>query len=242
MPDRPDPVQTARAVVLERFPDARAAWLGGSVARGTPSPTSDLDITVLLPGPPAPYRDTLTVQGWPVGLFVQTDESLTHYRATDAARRQPTMLRLVGESIVLVDTDGSGARLQADCLAQIAAGPQPLTETELLTARYEITDLLGDLTGAADPDERTVVAQLLWTELAQLLLAGAGRWIGTGKALLREVRGYDAETGSTYAPALLTAVRQAPDDPSSLSALADQILAPYGGRHHDGFRLAGSSG
>ena len=47
------PVDVARRLVEEEFPGARAAWLGGSVVRGDASPTSDLDITVLLDGPPA---------------------------------------------------------------------------------------------------------------------------------------------------------------------------------------------
>jgi predicted nucleotidyltransferase len=51
--------QVASELVAQRFPDARAAWLGGSVAPGTATSTSDLDITVLLAGPPAPMRESL---------------------------------------------------------------------------------------------------------------------------------------------------------------------------------------
>jgi predicted nucleotidyltransferase len=104
-------VDVARELVAEQFPGARAAWLGGSVARGSWTSTSDLDITVLIAGPPAPYRESLRYGGWPVELFVHTEASLAHYRGEDQDRRQPTMMRLVGEAIVLLDTDGSGARL-----------------------------------------------------------------------------------------------------------------------------------
>lgn len=64
----------ARRLVTERFPDARAAWLGGSVARGQATLTSDLDVTVLLGRPPAPYRESLTYAGWPVEIFAHTEE------------------------------------------------------------------------------------------------------------------------------------------------------------------------
>jgi hypothetical protein len=47
--DRSDPLPTARALVAELFPHAEAAWLGrGAIDR--PTPTSDLDVTVLLAG------------------------------------------------------------------------------------------------------------------------------------------------------------------------------------------------
>ncbi|MFC0627973.1 nucleotidyltransferase domain-containing protein [Kribbella deserti] len=69
-------LEVAARLVGERFPGALAAWLGGSVARGTATRTSDLEITVLLAGPPAPYRESLEYGGWPVELFVHTEASL----------------------------------------------------------------------------------------------------------------------------------------------------------------------
>ncbi|MFI2230553.1 nucleotidyltransferase domain-containing protein [Nocardia testacea] len=54
-----DGFDIARSLVCERFPGARAAWPGGSTVLGMATPTSDLDISVLLDGPPAPYRESL---------------------------------------------------------------------------------------------------------------------------------------------------------------------------------------
>ena len=156
-----DGVKVARELVAERFPEARAAWLGGSVARGMATATSDLDVTVLLAGAPAPMRESLEYCGWPVEVFVHSDASLAHFRDKDQQRRQPTMMRLVGESVVLLDTDGSGVRLREACLAEVQAGPAALSGTELGLLRYRVTDLLEDLIGAADNDIRTVVASVL---------------------------------------------------------------------------------
>jgi len=171
------PVDVARQLVAEHFPDARAAWLGGSVVRGNASPTSDLDITVLLDGRPAPMRKSLEYGGWPVELFVHTEKSLAYFADKDQQRRQPTMMRLVGESVVLLDADGSGARLQQACRAEVAAGPTPLTTAELDLLRYTITNLLDDLTDAVG-DERTAIASVLWQDAARLLLTGARHWSG----------------------------------------------------------------
>lgn len=233
-------METARRLVKERYPEARAAWLGGSVARGTATATSDLDLTVLLAGPPAPLRESVQYDGWPVELFVHTEDSLTHYCEKDRLRRQPTMMRLVGETIVLVDTDGSGARLQERGKAQVAAGPPPLSPQDLAMLRYKVTDLLDDLIGAGSNDVRTAVASLLWQHAADLLLTGAQLWTGTGKGLLRELTAYDATHATDYATALPAATRAAGDGkPDAMITAVDAILAPYGGRLFAGFKLSG---
>jgi hypothetical protein len=228
------PVDVARQLVTELFPGARAAWLGGSVVRGNASPTSDLDITVLLDGPPAPMRKSLEYGGWPVELFVHTEKSLAYFSNQDQQRRQPTMMRLVGESVVLLDTDGSGDRLQRSCRAEVAAGPTALTTAELDLLRYTITNLLDDLSDASG-DERTAIASVLWQDAARLLLTGAHHWSGTGKGLLREVAAYDSMHGTDHVPALMHGVR-AEDD--SLADEVDRILAAYGGRLFAGFELS----
>jgi predicted nucleotidyltransferase len=229
-----EPKHIALRLVTEQFPAARAAWLGGSVVRGNASPTSDLDITVLLDGPPAPMRKSLEYGGWPVELFVHTEKSLAYFSGKDQDRRQPTMMRLVGESLILLDTDGSGVRLQQACLAEVAAGPAPLTRTELDLLRYTITNLLDDLSDAVG-NERTAIASVLWQDAARLLLTGASHWSGTGKGLLREVVAYDSTRGTEHAEALMHGVRA---DDDSLAEAVDDILAAYGGRLFDGFELA----
>ncbi|MDX6280344.1 MAG: hypothetical protein QOH03_1415 [Kribbellaceae bacterium] len=233
-------VEIARRLVKERYPQARAAWLGGSVAQGTATATSDLDITVLLPGPPAPLRESLRYADWPVELFVHTEASLAHYIEKDRQRRQPSMMRLIGETIVLLDTDGSGATLQATGKAQLLAGPPPLPPQDIAMLRYKISDLLEDLIGADSNDIRTAIASLLWQDAAALLLTGANHWTGTGKGLLRELATYDATHDTDYATALPAAVRAAANGtPEPLIATTDSILGPYGGRLFAGFHLSG---
>jgi hypothetical protein len=230
--------EVARRLVAEHYPDARAAWLGGSVVRGDAGSTSDLDITVLLSGPPAPLRRSLEYGGWPVELFVHTEESLRYFADKDQQRRQPSMMRLVGETVVLLDKDGAGARLQQACLAEIAAGPTALTADELNMLRYGITGLLDDLTDASTDDVRTAVASILWQDAARLLLTGSRRWSGTGKGLLRELYAYDEEHGTDHGRALPAGVR----DTDGLVEEVDRILDQFGGRLFAGFELSGQPG
>ena len=97
-------VRLATQVVAQRFSSPVAAWLGGSVVRGTATALSDLDITVRWTGHLHRCGSRCEPTAFRSNVFVHT-ESLAFYRATDQDRRQPTMQRLVGESVVLIDRD-----------------------------------------------------------------------------------------------------------------------------------------
>jgi len=235
--DRPDPVSTARVLVTMRFPDARQAWLAGSVVHGGATATSDLDVTVLLDETEV-RRESLAHEGWPVELFVHTPASVRHFVGLDLARRRPTMARLVATGVALV-AGGSGADLVAECSAVLDAGPGPLPPADLDLARYALTDLLDDLAGTRSAEAGrvvTAVAVEVWRSTAELLLASYARWSGTGKWLAREVEALDADLGTSYAPRLDTGLRATlAGDPSSLTSVADDVLDRVGGRLWAGY-------
>ncbi len=235
-PHRPDAVSAAWRLVAERFPDARQAWLAGSVVRGEGTATSDLDLTVLRDGGEV-FRQSLTYDGWPVELFVHTEASIRWFVARDTARRRPSMAHLVATGLPLLPGD-SGADLQAECRAVLDAGPPPLDDDELSMLRYGLTDLLDDLADAPG-HLRTAVAVAVWTETADLALALAGSWSGAGKWRARHLRTLDDRQGTQMADELDAALRTALDgDPRPLTDLADAVLDRAGGRLWAGFRLA----
>ncbi|MBY8859362.1 nucleotidyltransferase domain-containing protein [Nocardia sp. CA2R105] len=234
------PIDIARNLVLARFPRARAAWLGGSVALGTPTATSDLDITVLLAGPPAPYRESLRHESWPVELFVQSGESVTHFRVAERAARRPATARLIGQSHILLDADGSGERLRQECARELSEGPQRLSEKELRARRYGVTDLLDDLAGAQDANERLVVGAALWQATADLLLTANRHWIGGGKWLHRELAAFDQAGGTDFGRTLADGMRAvALGDVDPMTAVVLEVLSQVGGRLFEGFRADG---
>ncbi|MET7769552.1 nucleotidyltransferase domain-containing protein [Nocardia sp. NPDC005366] len=232
-----DAVAVAHRLVLEKFPQARAAWLGGSVVTGGATAASDLDITVLLTGDPAPYRESLHRGRWPVEMFVQTETSLMRFCTDEIECRNPTTLRLVGHSEVLVDVDGSGHRLRTLFLRLLDTGPISPTGDEIRAARYGITDLLDDLTASDSDDERLMIASVLATRAGELLLTGYGRWIGRGKWLRREIQSLDERFGSEWAVRLPAAVRAvAAGDIGPMVAASEEILDLFGGRLFEGYR------
>ncbi len=92
--DRPEPVEAARTFVAARFPEASVAFVGGSVLTEHRTPTSDLDVVVVVgedvtvadSGMRAPYRETFEHDGWVVEAFVHTRSSLDRFWASDAER------------------------------------------------------------------------------------------------------------------------------------------------------------
>src|SRR5215813_7999201 len=62
----------ARAFVTTHFPDCLGAVLFGSVARGEPTATSDLDIIIVTHEDISPYRKSYREYGWFIEAFVGT--------------------------------------------------------------------------------------------------------------------------------------------------------------------------
>ncbi|MFJ6795041.1 nucleotidyltransferase domain-containing protein [Streptomyces sp. NPDC091268] len=182
-----DPVLTARELVADRFPAARAAFLAGSVLTDRRTPTSDLDIIVLLDGPPAPHRENLKFRGWPVELFVQTEAVWRSFADQETAKRSSPLLAMCSEGMLLVDTDGLGAMLQAEARKRWAAGPPPLSDRERDYQRYLLTDLLDDLRGCTDPAERVHLVAHMLQRASELVLLVGGHWLGGGKWLSRRL-------------------------------------------------------
>jgi predicted nucleotidyltransferase len=235
-----DPVATARALVAERFPEAHAAWLAGSVVTGTATASSDLDITVLLPGPPAPFRESLRYDGWPVELFAHTRDSVARWIAKDLERRRPTLVRLISSGVVLLDLDGAGSSLAEECGSVLAAGPGPVSRADLDALRYGLTDVLDDLADSTDPVLAAAIAFAAWEQSARLLLATDARWWGTGKWLVRELRERDEAHGSSYALRLHAGLVAAVEgDPVLLTVVAEEILEAAGGPLWAGYRAEG---
>lgn len=239
-PDRA--VADARAAVTEWFPECRAAWLGGSVVRGMATEGSDLDITVLLGGPPAPFRDSRRYAAWPVELFVHSEPSLEAYIGREVAGRRPTLPRLVGESVVLVDQDGSGTRWQRHCGDLLRAGPSPLTDDDRASMRYAVTDLLDDLTHARDTAERLATAALLAEEAQRLLLLGEQHWVGRGKWLTRELADLDDGLGTQWVSRFTDGlVEAASGDIAALVGVSRDVLDRNGGPLFEGHRQSGTA-
>ncbi|MET7813031.1 nucleotidyltransferase domain-containing protein [Streptomyces sp. NPDC005395] len=232
-----DAIEAARAVVEDQHPEARTAFLGGSVATGRGTATSDLDVVVLLHGAPAPYRESLQYADWPVEMFVHTEATWRAYIERELPTRRSPLLWMCADGLLLFDTDGLGARLAAHARALVAAGPSPVPADEIDDCRYAITDLLDDLAGSTDPSERLFIATELVRRTGELALAVAGSWGGGGKWLARRLETTAPELNAR----LHHGLREVLDGRAEpLVTVVDEVLARVGGRLWVGYKRAGT--
>ena len=232
-----DPIDAAHAVVEEHHPDARAAFLGGSVITDHRTATSDLDIVVLLHGAPAPYRLSLHEHDWPVELLVHTEESWHAFVEREVRNRRSPLMWMCANGVLLFDRDGVGARISAQAKSLAAAGPAPVAAEEIDDRRYALTDLLDDLAGCTDQGERLFICTELARRTAELSLALNTAWNGGGKWLARRLDaaapGMSVRLHNGFQQAL--AGRASP-----LVAVVDEVLDQAGGRLWVGYRRSGT--
>ncbi|WP_431945787.1 nucleotidyltransferase domain-containing protein [Actinacidiphila sp. bgisy167] len=229
-----DPLGAARALLAERFPDALAGFLGGSTARGEGTATSDLDVVVVL-GPPAACRaESLTWGSWPVELFVHTPESAHAFMGWDRDRGSGTLAFMCARGAILLDRDGTAARLRDSAERILAAGPPPVADAVRDHRRYHVTDLRDDLLGARDEDELLAVAATLLDRAAELLLGTRGHWRGGGKWLPRRLREAEPELAGLLLGGYRDLVRGGSREP--FAAAVDAVLHACGGPLWSGYR------
>lgn len=227
-------IDVARQLVADQFPDARAAVLAGSVAAGRATSTSDLDIVIVLAGPPAPYRETIRVEGTPVELFIHTTDSLTYWFNRERQEGRCTLAHMLATGISLAGEDT--ADIQAHAQRHVDEGPEPWIDDQVTYRRYALTDALDDLTGSLDADERDATAVQVLTMAFELALNTRRAWQGRGKWMVRQLQA----TEPTLTSALMAAHRHtvATGDPAELIAVCESILDEVGGRLTEGFHVS----
>jgi len=228
-----EPVIAATRVIEERFPECRDAFLSKSVLTSHRTPTSDLDIVVVLDGPPAPYRETIRAYGWTVELFVHSRESLLFFYDFDAQSRTCTLARMCADGYVLRSFGDEATEIQNEAQTTIDAGPAALTDEERRQRRYRLTDLLDDLRGTSDSVEIVFIAGQLLDMAGELALLSERRWIGAGKWLARHL----AAAPDDFANRLADAFRLllATDDKQPMIKVVSAILDLAGGPLTEGF-------
>jgi hypothetical protein len=228
-----EPLPAARALIAGAFPDALAAFLGGNVLSTRRTATSDLDILVVVPGPPAPYRETIRYGDWLVELFVHTEASLRHYFAKDRERRHPTMATIAAHGAVVADRAGIADAILAEANALLEAGPPELTHDERRDLRYGLSGGIDDLVGATDRDELVFIANAVFEAAAQLYLLDRRLWPGTFKWLCRRLLDEAPAMHARLMAAHRAAICAGDIDP--LRAVAMEILDCAGGWLQEGY-------
>ncbi|GGO46240.1 nucleotidyltransferase domain-containing protein [Streptomyces lasiicapitis] len=244
MNDHETPQAEALRLVQARFPHALGALLGGSAAHGRATPTSDLDVAILLPdsdsGSDTSRREVVRHGGRLAELFLNTLAGVPEFFAWDRARRRGTVLFLYDQGVPLTDPFGHVARTRQLAREVLASGPPPLTEAEREHGRYVLTCFMDDLidTPASDRYEQLALADHALSKAVHLLTAHHNAWTGIGKWLPRRLLDADPVRGKALLDGQLAVAERA--DPGPLTAAVEEVLGLLGGPLREGYAHAWS--
>ncbi|MGG4490592.1 nucleotidyltransferase domain-containing protein [Metabacillus idriensis] len=227
-----EPLEAAKRIIEKHFPTCSAAVLSGSVIRGEGTNTSDLDLVIFEESLPSSYRESFIAFGWPVEAFVHNFESYRQFFQNDWKSGAPSMPRMVFEGHIL-----KGEKLlqpiKKEAHELLEKGPDPLSDKEIETRRYFLTDALDDFIGSNKRSEEIFIAGVLAQLIHEFVLLTNGRFIGKSKWIPRALMQFDPEFADEFTLAFDEYYRTGCKD--KVIALADAILKPHGGRFFEGF-------
>ena len=147
---------------------------------------------------------------------------------------------MCAQGVILLSAGTFAEDVQTEARQRLEAGPPPLSAEAMERRRYALTDLLDDLIGTRDPAELTYLAGAILTATSELALVTAGRWLGSGKALRREL----VASNKGLADRLVVGYRAAVTTGETvlLDSVTREVLARAGGPLSAGYRVEGESG
>ena len=228
-----DYLKTAKALLAEKFPKAKCAFIAGSVVRNEATATSDIDMVIIHATDilPKAYRASMIYQDWPIEMFVQNDNSFAYFLKQDVACGMPALISMIAEGIIVPEENEYARSLQNKARETLAAGPAALSEEEINNRRYGLTDLLDDMESPKNSAELYGTLSVLYQKLADFHLRANRHWSGGSKALTRALKKAFPDLATEYEAAFRSAFAE---DTKPLSVLADKLLQPFGGRYWAG--------
>jgi predicted nucleotidyltransferase len=228
-----------RRLVASHYPQAQAALLAGSRARGEARAGSDYDVVLLFASlPEGAWREKKWFEGRPFELFGHDLGTLSYFCRTVVARSAVASVpEMVAHGIVVLG-EGSPALASARHLAErtLAAGP-PRLDAGMKRARLSALTELREMLASCQPGPAmTSVGAALYPVLADFTLRSSGAWSASVKRMPAAIAELDPALGESFVAAFDALFGAG--DPAPVLAIADSILARHGARPGDNFRIA----
>ncbi|WP_144572215.1 nucleotidyltransferase domain-containing protein [Bacillus paramycoides] len=229
------PIEAARSIITSQFPNCDVALLGGSVARGEATKTSDLDVVIFDQNLSSCYRESFYSNGWPVEVFVHNFETYKTFFKSDCDRGRPSLPQLVSEAFILKGKEEIVTELKREANELLNKGPEKWTEETMKQKRYFITDALDDFIGTTKREEELFIANLLADLVHEYVLRVNGQWLGNSKWFIRVLKRYDEVYAEKFVAIFDHFYKTG--DKKELIAFIEKTLEEYGGRMFEGFSI-----
>ena len=187
--------------VLSRF-DVLGLIATGTIVRGNPDPTSDIDLVVVHP---QPFRQRIqkVFCGVAAEIFVNPPHTIRGYFRSEHAEARPVTAHMIATGHVLLARDPVFDELRTEAQAALSRAPDVEPET-LNRRRYEVATRLEDARDrlTADPDTASLMLGPAVVAMLRFRMLAAGHFLPRDKDLLGAVERLDPD-GAALARRLL---------------------------------------
>ncbi len=236
MEEKLTPEAAAREIFTEKFPNALAMFLAGSLIRGEGTRFSDLDLVVVFDHVDQASRESFYYRGWPVEAFIHDESTLKYFFSElDAKSGFPALPQMVIEGVVITEANELSAHLKVLAQSIFDIGPPALNQIDLDKRRYVITDLIDDIREPRSRAELMGSGAKLLESMADFYFRANGMWSTTGKSIFRKLGAADPKILAQFEFAFAELFSEA--NPAPCVELAEKLLKDKGGFLFDGYKL-----
>jgi hypothetical protein len=189
-------LREAAAYIFERF-QPLVVLAAGTIVRGTPDPTSDLDLYVLH-APPWRQRVQKFFKGVPAEIFVNPPQQVERYLEEEQAEARPITAHMLATGFVMLDnSDGILPELCRKA-AELLAAPPLADPQELVNLRYMAAARFEDARDRLeiDPETGAMILSAAVREMLPVFFRARGLFIPREKDLLPVLDSLDPELGA----------------------------------------------
>ena len=180
-----------------------------------------------------PYRESYDEYGWFIEVWVVSRRYAKATVRRPDRNQNPVTLTAYAEGLVLKDEQDFAKLLQGKARAILKEGPPPLTDKEIDTYRYVMTDWLDNFLDTSQYDQAVLVAHDLTVKAAEFMVALHGHWIGERRWLYRALQDIDHPLAGQFLEQLVGYYKTGKKD--GLASHIEAVLALAGGRLYAGF-------
>ena len=228
-------IEITKEILANRYPNASVIFLAGSIVRGEGTPFSDLDLVVIFNELPNPYRESFCYRGRPVEAFVHDPETLNYFLHNhDRPSGLPVIAQMVVEGIEVPASSDLSQSLKQLAASLIEMGPPKLSEEEVHSLRYTVTNLVDDIRHPRNKEELVASGTDLYGVLANCYFRTNNLWSAKGKSIPRVLKKANPDLCLQYCDSFDDLFRAGRTE--KVIALAEEILKPCGGLLFDGYR------
>lgn len=226
----------AGELFAKEFGDANVLLLAGSVVRGEGTASSDLDVVVLYEHLPAANRNSFEFGGWPIEAFIHDLETLRYFiEKVDGTAGVPSLASMVVQGVEIPKGTALSDEAKKFAEKSLCQGPAAWSTREIDQSRYQISDLIDDMSAPRSTAELYASGARLYERLANHYLRASKQWSATGKSIPRRLR----EVAPGFADDFELAFERlfARADAGQVIELAEQVLARNGGKLFTCYKL-----